>query len=444
MSLWYVRSGGASGCNWNTALASSGTLYTTLASCITAIGTPGPSDTITIAVASDHSESSSGATTLTVPTSPVGLTSLICCDPTASGNPTAALAIQTGGIACTGSFTIAGQFYAYGLLIQCSNAITLTANDADRQRWDDATFQFTGTSASLRLWLGSTFSTHATELYLRGCEAVFNNAGQALGARFARTVLDGCTVPSSSGVAPTTLFSSGTGPNDVLCLGCDFSGLAAGGTLLADTDNPQRYSLVDCALPSGVSVFNGASDPTHARLDICRSDVVSGSLLNARTERYWAEGSQTISTSIYRNGGAQIESKALSWLIATSANVSWPMPFESHAIETWVAAGSHTVSAEVLAAAALNDDDVWIEVQYLAGSSTTKGSTDTSSTKANIAAANAALASSAATWTGVGSNGTQKIVTGSFTTGQAGYIRIVVKAAKPSTTIYVDPAVTVT
>jgi hypothetical protein len=92
-----------------------------------------------------------------------------------------------------------------------------------------------------------------------------------------------------------------------------------------------------------------------------------------------------------------------------------------------------------------NNDDIWLDVEYLGSSSFPVG-TIVTTTKANLLAANAAVASDSSTWNGGGSGAGWtpfKLVAtlSSPQPGMAGYLHARARAAKPATTYYVDPQI---
>jgi hypothetical protein len=106
-----------------------------------------------------------------------------------------------------------------------------------------------------------------------------------------------------------------------------------------------------------------------------------------------------------------------------------------------------TVCGTINAGALPNNDDIWLEVEYLGSSATSPLGTIQSTTKSNVLAANAAVASDSSTWNGGGSGGGWSpfklvAVLSSPQPQFAGYIHARIRAAKPATTYYVDPQIT--
>jgi hypothetical protein len=87
-----------------------------------------------------------------------------------------------------------------------------------------------------------------------------------------------------------------------------------------------------------------------------------------------------------------------------------------------------------------NDDDVWLDVEYLSDASSPQASF-VNDGKADLLATAAGQTASSATW---GGSTTKFKLNTSFTPQQKGWIYCRVKCAKASSTFYVDPLVTLT
>ena len=166
--------------------------------------------------------------------------------------------------------------------------------------------------------------------------------------------------------------------------------------------------------------------------------------------RYSLDGTETTETSITRVGGAvDANSQAQSRKIATAANVQWLRPFKAEPYAIWnpttAANVTVTVYGTINAGALPNNDDIWIEVEYLGDSGSPLGELVTT-TKASLLASNAAVSSDSSTWNGGGSGAGWspfKLTTtlSSPQPGMAGYLYARVRAAKASTTWYIDPKI---
>jgi hypothetical protein len=170
-----------------------------------------------------------------------------------------------------------------------------------------------------------------------------------------------------------------------------------------------------------------------------------------KSARYAYEGTETTETSITRVGGAADPTgQAQARKIVTTANSQWLRPFRAEPYAIWnprtAANVVVTVCGTVNAGALPNNDDIWLEVEYL-GSSLTPLGTIVTTTKSNVLAANAAVASDGSSWNGGGSGvGWSPFkLTATLSSpqpGLAGYIHVRPRVAKPSATFYLDPQVT--
>ena len=77
----------------------------------------------------------------------------------------------------------------------------------------------------------------------------------------------------------------------------------------------------------------------------------------------------TEETTIVRTGGASDGTTPISWKIVTTANCNYSMPFECPPIAIWNDTTGSAVTATVEGiwggGAVPNDDEVWLEVEYL-------------------------------------------------------------------------------
>ena len=250
---------------------------------------------------------------------------------------------------------------------------------------------------------------------------------------------------------------TGTGPNNLITSFAQGSSLIFDGVDLSNVANTKNLCntltgigatalLNECKLAAGVVVSGGSGAQSQgARIDLINCDSGATSY---RQERYMTQGSMRNETTIVKTSpaGASDGTTALSWKVATTANNYFYQPFETFEIATWVdTANAHTATVEVLTDnVVLTNADVWAEVLYLGSAGNPEGSIATSRVD-NILTTGSSLANSTATWTttGLSTPKPQKIAV-NFTTGMKGPIKLRVKVAKVSTTVYVDPYPTIT
>ncbi len=200
------------------------------------------------------------------------------------------------------------------------------------------------------------------------------------------------------------------------------------------------FVFKDCKLPSGFTVGTPLT-PAGVFTDLIRCD--SGAT-NYKAARYRYEGTETTETTIVRTGGATDGTQSQSRKIITTANAKWVRPFEAMPITIWnESTSSMTVTVEGIwgGGAVPNNDDIWMDVEYLGAAGSPLGSFN-SGTKANNLASGAAQTSSASAWGG--STTAFKMVSSSFTPALKGPITVYIKAAAASATFYIDPKILVT
>jgi hypothetical protein len=202
------------------------------------------------------------------------------------------------------------------------------------------------------------------------------------------------------------------------------------------------WVIKDCKLNAAATFPTPALGPV---IQTIRSD---GAATAYKSARYAMEGTETTETGITRVGGATDGTTAASAKVVTTANSQWLRPFSLMPLAIWNdTTGANvtvTVYGTINAGAVPNNDDIWMDVEYLGSSSFPQGTIKTT-TKASLLAANAAVASDGSSWNGGGSGAgwSPFKLTATLSSpqpGMKGYIYVSVKAAKPSTTYYIDPA----
>jgi hypothetical protein len=395
-------------------------------------------------VASEHAETQSTSMTLTAPGTAASPVFIYCVTKTAVP-PTSANLTTGASITTTGnSFilaTISGSGHAYcrGIAFNCGTG----ANNQNLQftSWhleNCALANKQSGTGQIRVGTGGLINTTVE----------FNGASQLFVPNGGDVYWRNTPLAVVAGTLPTTLISSGGSSGGSLrLLGVDLSALGSGKTLVGALSTVyQGIYLIDCKLGASVTVAATPSQYESGRVYLIRSD--SGAT-NYRSEIYGYAGTLTTETTIVRTGGATDGTTAESWKIATTANSIWVLPFESQPITIWndstSAITTLTIYGTTTGGGVPKDDELWVEVEYLGSSLTPQGSFITS-TKADNLAASAATNNSAdaSTWGGSGAGNGFKIVVPTFAPGQKGPINIVIKAAKASTTYYVDPRPSIT
>ncbi|MCA0032756.1 hypothetical protein [Mesorhizobium sp. B263B2A] len=361
--------------------------------------------------------------------------------PPVSANLSSGASITTTG---NSNLSIGGNADFYATAFNCgttaqNTVLTIGSGSANAHLFEACSFSIPATGSTANMVFGSS---SAEKVRLVSCTFTFGAVGQTMrNANGARVEIIGGSI-AATGSVPTTLFdvTNGTG-GEVLLDGVDLSAFTSGKTIVgANANRMDRFKVTRCKL--GASVTLAATPNTRGAIyDFIQCDSGATNYLNAR---YTYEGTQTVDTTIVRTGGATDGTTLISEKIVTTANSKWIFPFESQPITIWndstSAITSLTIYGTTTGGGVPKDDEIWVEVEYLGASGSPLGSIITT-TKANSLAASAATNNSAdgSTWAGGGAGNGFKIVVPSFTPGQKGPINITIKAAKASTTYYIDP-----
>jgi hypothetical protein len=369
--------------------------------------------------------------------------------------PPTALA-TTAVVATTGAnrIDILGTGYIYGMQFKAGSAsnnasINLgnTAAGSEHQVYESCRFEMTnsGTGSFFNLCASNAAATASVETI--NCDFVFGaNTGQTI-VPTQRAVIRGGTVSRATftGSAFMPFASSGEG-SGVRIDGVDLTGLSTTFSVFnapLTSSNSGLAIIRNSKLPSGwTGAFVNGAPMSRAG---CRAEMhncVAGSTVY----KLWVEdygGSIRDESVIVRTGGAN-DGAAYSLKFASSANCAFPSSvLESPELAKYnTSTSSITVTVEIVldSATALTDGEIWLEVSYPGAS----GQLVVTDAKASVLATAADQTSSSVDWTTTGlSTPLKQKLSVTFTPAAAGWLQARVKLAKPSTTVYVDPMLTV-
>lgn len=393
MANVYIRSlaaGTGTGADWTNA-------YTTGAAALSA---KAAGDALW--VSEDHAETTAATITWTSPGTAAAPCTIICVNHLGTVPPVAADMMTTATVTATGAFDCVlagGHAYVYGITFKGgSGAVTNSCSVCSASGWwrlDSCSIikggttgngvQFgpqNGTTGRVDLInTPVTFASTGDNIYFAGGDFYWSNTASAL-----------------TGSVPANLFIT-NGPGSVIKIeGVDLS--AATGNLLLNNYSPRNAILKDCKLNASATIVSSGAftGPDTGSFTISRCD--SGGT-NYRNEKYNYCGNQKVNTTIVRTSGASDNTTAISWIVTTSANSNWQMPFEAMPIAIWnsTTGANRTCTIEGVwnAAALPNNDDIWVDFEYLGSALTPQGSFATD-TKATILTANAAQTASTKAW----------------------------------------------
>lgn len=433
MANWYVYSaaaGAGTGADWTNA-------YTTLAAACTAKAAGD-----TFFVAHDHAETQGSAITITSPGTEVTPCRIYCVNRAGSVPPVAADLRTTATITTTGSFgiTLAGSVWeCNGIIFNCSTgsgSINLVVGNTAGRTWRlvNCALKLLSTSVAAQMKFGVA---GAGAVILENTTIQFGSTSQILSVS-TRFIWRNTPSAFSGATFPGTLFSPSVGGASFFLEGVDLSAMASGKTLFnMSTAFPSNGILKDCKLGASVTIAAFAGQGAGGA-DIAAVRCDSGDT-NYRTERYNYMGSQLVETTIVRTGGASDGTTPISIKIVTSAQSKKDWPYECLPISIW----NETVGSPITLSiqgiwgggAVPNNDDIWIDVEYLGTSGFPIASKATSG-KATGLDAGSAIPAGSGTW---GGSTTNFKMSATFTPQEKGPITIYVKAAAVSSTFYIDP-----
>jgi hypothetical protein len=396
-------------------------------------------------VASEHAETKSSTSTLNTPGT-LGSPCFIYCV-TKTAVPPASANLTTGAtISTTGATDIVlGGISAYyrGITFSCGSSsgnafLTLGNTASSNLVLEMCSLILDNTGSISKIVLGNASGVRIT---LIGCTYTF---GSHTGQTFT-SIAGNIDCNISGGIinvganVPTILFTSL--PSILNIDGLDLSAFGSGKTLFGASAISCTAIMKNCKL--GGSVTKSATPTTTNQKNVI---IVSDSAAtNYLHELYTYWGKQTVETTIVRTGGASDGTTPIAWKVDTTANSRWTTPFESMPIAIWNDTTASNVTVTVYGiwggGAVPNNDDIWLEVSYMGSSATPLATINTANTKADALATNAAQSSDASSWGGSTTAFKMSVTLSSPQPGMKGYIYVTVKAAKVSSTFYIDPKV---
>lgn len=432
--VWSGATGSANGTSWANA-------YTTLT-----LAFSGKAAGDVFYVAHDHAESTAAAITLTTQGTVSNPSKVICVNRAGTVPPVSADRRATASVVTTANnnITLAGFTHYDGIIFSAGTTLTATiflTTSSQCVRCDNCSLRISAPNGG-SISIGSS-SAFGSLVELNNTTMSFANSNCTVNIT---GVLKWRNTPSAliGAAVPTFLFSPvGSRGGSVECVGVDLSAAGSSTTLVAAsaTTYANTYKFTDCKLNASVVKSTVPASPGSTEVDFIRC---GSSGVNYTVFRHRISGTLDQETTIVRTGGASDGTTPISWKVITTANCNYSMPFDCPPIAIWNdtvgSAKTATIEGVWGGGAVPNDDDIWLDLEYLGDASSPQGSF-VNDGKANLLTTAAGQASSSATW---GGSTTKFKLDVTFTAQQKGWIYARVKCAKASSTFYIDPLVTLT
>lgn len=432
MANWYVwsgASGAGTGADWANA-------YTTLnaAAAAKAAGD-------VFYVAQDHAQTQATSLTINFPGTNTSPNQVYCVNRAGSVPPVQADLRTTATVAATGNNSITIQ----GVISECNGIIfnagsggtssgsVLLGSANSTQRFVNCAMRLLGTATTARV---TTNNGPGSCTIFESTSVRFGSTSQRIqvATKFLWRNSSGNAVEVAGAFVPTTLIQVN---GYAIIEGVDLSNATSGLVDAQTAGNTAILIIKDCRLPATGLLMTGGLPTIHVMdLQVIRSDSADTIY---RNERHSYSGAQTTETTIIRTGGASDGTMPISWKIVTSSGISWGFPFEAMPISIWNETTGSLVTLTLQGiwggGSVPNNDDIWMDLEVLSSSSYPLASLVTTNKVTALTTA-AALPAGSGTW---GGSTTKFALTASFTPTEKGPITIYVRAAKPSSTFYIDP-----
>lgn len=442
MTVYYVDDGGSNTSPYDTWAKAA----PTLAGLQTAIaGSTGTGGNVIYIGADSVSSGDGAAVTFTGPTSG------ICTIISATVGTTTYAASTTNQISTSGTLQFTGNFALFGVQANGGDSITLSCPTAA----SGALAQFYTYGSTFKLASNRTMNLSGGGSTNQGKHnhygitvSAANDAGASTQAFitlvFCTSYIDGATFVDSGTHRTGPVILANGSSSDHKIAGADFSALTAVSGLIGSGSNC-RVELSNCKTVASPTITSGV--PYAAGV----TSAINCANSNSPTMLYHQNflGAVSSDTTNYRNSGATVETVNVAWKMVSTANASTANPL----LSPWIygainSTGSKTFTLHVTqdgGAGDLTDADTWLEVQYLGTSSVGKFTigTDRCAIDGNFSGAAVQTDDTSSTWAGTITETYMQQLNVTGTVNAAGLYRARVALGKASTTLYVDPLVTV-
>jgi hypothetical protein len=399
-------------------------------------------------VSSDHAETTAAAVSLgSFITGTWGTATTHVLSVSRAGSvPPVAADVTTGATVTVSSgqltFDAAGpmRFEGVSFVQSSANNIVFNSSKLNSVYFKNCLLSITSATSGLRIT-----ATGPASVTLDNTPVSFANAGQAIG--FGNYSLDFKWINTASplaGTAPTSLIIPNTsGAGLFIFRGIDLSSFT--GNLFATVSGAcfAKILLDSCKVSASATLFSGTSQGQANVIELvnCWDGT---NVINSRTV---AAGAVTTERTIVLASGATDDIGAFSLKMVTNSTKldKFVDPLDSFwfDVENTSTGSSKTATVEIVSSASLNNDEIWLELEYM-GASGTPLATIANSLPTTVLTSAAAVTSSAASWSSSPATPVYQKLQLTFTPQRAGRVRARVMLGKASTTVYVNPKPAIT
>ncbi len=286
-----------------------------------------------------------------------------------------------------------------------TNAPNIAGSGHNSMVFDTCSIRKVGTSAGALIF-GVSGAGNRCRVDLINTTLSYGNTGDWTEARFVDFRWSNTSSAITGATIPTTLFDMlSNNVSTVYVEGVDLSAVNSGGTLVGTSAAPTgKYIFKDCKIGGSVTVAGTPASQGGAETYVVRSDS-GGS--NNRAEKYQYAGTSKISTAMVRTGGASDGITAIGWQLVTTANSTPIFPLEAFPIAIWnptYPSTDVTVTLEGIWSSTVvpTNAEIWFDVEYMGSASSPAGSFKTCGIADGLTAATNLTASTQA-WDSMGS-----------------------------------------
>lgn len=402
----------------------------------------------TIWVQSDHTNAQASDTWL-FSTDPA-LPNLVISVNTTTNEPPVAGDYEAGAaVTASGSsdVIIQGHVKFYGFSATIGDDFSLSQIDMDVY-WQDGTITISGTSALFAVG----HDDGRNKIHFKNMTLNFSSGGAATGfqASSGEFIWEGGTL-SHSGTDPSpALFLTNVNNGILRWSGLTMTDIEPFPLIDVSDGRAVKAELHHCLLHANFVFTTGTMVDIGAEFLLKGCDDTTGNkLYRMEYENFYGTVEEDIA-NVVTTGGATDGTNKISWKMVSNENASeHHEPLISPPIVAWVdATGSTTFTVQGILAGGtiLQNDEIWLGIEFLGSAASPISSISTDGFDAagtNPLGTAADQATSSTAWTEVLASEVEFELVVTATVNRVGPVICRVYLAKPSTTAYIDPKVTV-